>query len=297
MPRYPLFRAYPFPAALVLVAVIAVVDHATGISIRIYPLYFAPIALAAWFGRPSYGLWLPAICTATWLLANLSGFQPDWQPWIWVINTLTQGFAFAIVGWLIRTLRGRLRLEQSLSLTDMLTGLANKRAFIESGNRMLANAVRQEQPVAVAFIDLDNFKNVNDSRGHAEGDLVLQAVSASLRGALRAGDLLARLGGDEFVMVLANADGKHVAQLLGRIRDRTNQCMQQHAWPVTLSIGAVVYQVAPPDLQDAVQRADGLMYAAKRGGKDRVHVEYLGAGESYIRALRATPELQSSGHG
>lgn len=267
------YRVHAFPLALLMVAGIAGVDYITGTSIRIFPLYFGPIALAARYGTPRTASLIPWVCTAAWLMLNAPATRSGSPLLTWVINTCMQGISFITVAMLLKQLRMRLEREQELSLKDPLTGLFNHRAFFELGNGMMAGAERTGQPVTVAYLDLDNFKQVNDTLGHAEGDRVLEAVGGVLKTQLRASDLSARLGGDEFALILANT-GSHGAELfLRRLRLLLLERLEREGWPVTMSVGAIGYQKGPVPLQDALRRADALMYMAKHGGKNQLRIE------------------------
>jgi diguanylate cyclase (GGDEF)-like protein len=166
---------------------------------------------------------------------------------------------------------------QSLALTDSLTGLPNRAAFMQELGRAILRQRSHEEGFALLYLDLDGFKRVNDVLGHGAGDLALQEAGAALRGALRRGDLAARLGGDEFGIVLPCEARTNVPGIADRLRRAVRDRMDSHAWPVTASIGAVQFMTAPEDEEEAVTCADELVYAAKRTGKDRVVFrEYFG---------------------
>ena len=262
-------------AAAALVGGIGVLDLLTGVDIRIYPLYFIPIALAARFG-PGRTAWvIPALSTIAWLSSNLAADAMGWAPSTWAINTGTQAIAFFTVGLLIRQVHEHLELERGLSRRDPLTQLPNHRAFHEQGQRMITGAARSGLPIALAYLDLDNFKLVNDRHGHAEGDRVLQRVAEVLRAELRVSDLPARLGGDEFAALLYDADPEGASASLERVHAELNRAMNAEGWPVTVSVGAVCFRRAPNELREAIEQADQLMYGAKRDGKNRVVIHEL----------------------
>jgi diguanylate cyclase (GGDEF)-like protein len=266
-------RRHPLRVALPAVALIAWLDHATGVEIRIYPLYFLPIALAAWYGPPGTGWWMPLATTVAWSGSNALSGASRWGGVVWGINTVTQAISFLTIGLLIRELRRRLERERDLSRHDPLTGLRNRRAFHEHGELLAAAAARAGQPLTLAFLDLDNFKHVNDSAGHLEGDRVLRAVADVLRERLRGSDLAARLGGDEFALLLPNTGAPGAQTLLERVRAGVGERMHAERWPVTVSVGAIVYACAPATLEEGLKRADRLMYTAKGQGKNRVYLE------------------------
>ena len=145
--------------------------------------------------------------------------------------------------------------------TDALTGLPNRRAW----DAELERAANDEDWLAVAMLDFDNFKQFNDTNGHPAGDRLLKETAAAWRDQLRAGDLLARLGGDEFGLLLRNCDATTIAEVTERLRRSVSN-------GGTCSAGVAVG--APGESSDAVvARADQALYEAKAGGRDRVHVE------------------------
>jgi two-component system cell cycle response regulator len=159
-----------------------------------------------------------------------------------------------------------------LARRDPLTGLPNRRALEEELSRAVARAVRAASPLAAIVLDVDRFKQVNDTHGHAAGDGVLAAVAARAAGALRAGDLLARIGGEEFAVVLAGADLAAAAEAAERIRAAVAAAplgAEERALAVTVSLGCAEL-AAGEDGPALLARADARLYDAKRAGRNRV---------------------------
>lgn len=176
------------------------------------------------------------------------------------------------------------RLEE-LAHKDALTGIANR----QSVGERLRDAVREAQevghPLAVIFLDLDDFKSVNDTLGHAAGDDVLRAIAERLRTAVRAEDVVGRIGGDEFVAICADADAEGAASIAARIRAHAHETIPTATITVemSVSIGVAVYDPAtdePPSPDQLLIRADGAMYLSKESGKDRISVERRRAGRT-----------------
>jgi two-component system cell cycle response regulator len=153
------------------------------------------------------------------------------------------------------------RLE-ALLFEDALTGLANRRFILTQLGGMVSGARRHQRPLTAAVIDVDHFKAVNDSRGHAEGDKVLASVAHALREHLRAEDQLGRLGGEEFLALLGDTDAKTAPAAMEKLRASVAEV------GVTVSIGWAAWEGESAD--DLLQRADDALYAAKARGRDCV---------------------------
>lgn len=166
-------------------------------------------------------------------------------------------------------------LLQEQALHDGLTGLLNRVGLMGRLERALAHAQRHADPMAVIFLDLDDFKPVNDRYGHEAGDQLLQALADRLVGAVRKTDSVARLAGDEFVILLEGISG---AEALGAIADKIIEVATQpfelaaQTVRITLSLGAAVYNGGPLEPEELLSRADRAMYEAKRAGKNSYRV-------------------------
>lgn len=167
-------------------------------------------------------------------------------------------------------LNAALERERSLANTDPLTGAANRRFFVVVMQREIDRLRRYGHTFSLCYIDLDNFKVINDQRGHSVGDQLLRELVTTMGAHLRASDLLARLGGDEFAMLLPETGRAGAIAKLKRVRLDVAELMKSRGWPVTLSVGILACREAPGDLDTLVHAADALMYRAKMAGKDSV---------------------------
>ena len=175
------------------VMAIGVVDWQTGVALRVFPLYFLPVAYTAWWLSRRYGVGMALAASVTWLVSNVSAETSDSDPLVWGFNVGAQLVAFVTVGLLVAGLRQRLLAEEELNRVDALTGLPNRRAFRERREWLFSLMRREGRPITVAYVDLDNFKSVNDRHGHQEGDRALRLASEAMRKHLREGDVVARL--------------------------------------------------------------------------------------------------------
>jgi len=172
-------------------------------------------------------------------------------------------------------------LEQ-IALTDALTGLFNIRWWRDMGARLTAQSRRTGAGLAVLMVDLDHFKQINDSAGHAAGDRALRAVAAAIRHVIRDSDYAVRYGGEEFLLILTNSTvegarrvGEALQAAVAHVRTSTPAVPR-----LTVSIGVAALPEHGESLDDTVQTADNAMYQAKRQGRDRVVVAALPRGES-----------------
>jgi diguanylate cyclase (GGDEF)-like protein len=167
-----------------------------------------------------------------------------------------------------------------ISLTDPLTGVANRRSFFETGERLLMRANHAGQPTAVLMFDLDRFKRINDRFGHQTGDAVLTAFCRLAAAQLRPADLFGRIGGEEFAMLLPDADEQAALRLAERLRTTfaaTSHAVAGHAVAATVSIGVAISDGADLDLNALLKTADEALYRAKIAGRNCVRCAWQSA--------------------
>ncbi len=248
------------------------VDFLSGVEIRAYPLYFLPLSLAAWrLGRS--GAFLAVVAaTIIWVLSNWAAGMQYSAAHVWMLNTLSQTLAFGTVAAILSWSRSLLDREKALSRTDSLTGLANARAFHSSVELATAACKRNGRPLTLAYIDLDNFKCVNDRYGHSLGDALLKDVATILKNTLRITDSVARVGGDEFVVCLPETSQSQALPLLERLRAELAVVLPADECAISGSIGAFCWDVPLDSVDAMISAADQRMYEVKKGGKNRVSI-------------------------
>ena len=258
-------------AGTALVALIGWVDYATGFEISLSLFYLIPISLTAWYSTRSVALVICGMAAIAWLIADVAGGHVYSMPGLHVWNmSIRLGF-FIVVALLLAALRGAHAVEQRFARTDFLTGLLNSRYFTELAERELDRARRYEQPVSVAFLDVDNFKEVNDRFGHIAGDACLLQVAAALKHTFRSDDTLFRLGGDEFLVIAPGLDPEAAEARVVRLRADLTEGVEG-APPCHVSVG--VASLAPcGEPEAALREADDRMYLEKRRrkGEGRPH--------------------------
>ncbi|MCY3021492.1 MAG: diguanylate cyclase [Planctomycetota bacterium] len=269
----------PVPAArrwlhvavcLVIVALIGVVDYFLVTQLSCATLYLFPILWAAWRAgfAPSLLVALASVCA--WLSGDI--FDPRanvvWHFLVW--DVIMRASVYVILAYAVAALKLALDRESELARTDPLTEVPNARSFWESAAVELDRARRYQRPFTLAYLDVDNFKLINDQLGHPEGDTLLREVAGAIWKNVRSTDLVARVGGDEFVILFPETGQSAAAELLARVRSVLHDAIRKNGTPVTLSIGAVTFSTPPPSVDDMIKRADNLMYEVKRAGKNGV---------------------------
>jgi diguanylate cyclase (GGDEF)-like protein len=254
--------------AAVIVLLIGVIDHTTGVYLGLSVFYIGPIAMAAWYGGRLPAIWIGGLASLTGMIADLDpggglGFLPFW-------NAIVRLGVFLVIGGVVAALRRSLETQRRLAHSDPLTGAANARCFDEMAEKELARARRYRHPMTLAYLDLDNFKQVNDGFGHRTGDRVLQIVAETIQGQVRPSDLLARMGGDEFVILMPETNVEQACRAFERIHGVLESRIAASGWPVTLSVGIAEWSQEVDSIDRLFSRADSLMYQAKRDGKNRI---------------------------
>jgi diguanylate cyclase (GGDEF)-like protein/PAS domain S-box-containing protein len=170
----------------------------------------------------------------------------------------------------------RLQVEESRVQVDDLTQLKNYNGFKETAKLLLGLAARQGEPVTVLYLDVDDFKSLNDTLGHLAGDWLLRTVGGVLSGTIRSTDVAGRIGGDEFSAILLGASASKVEAFIKRLHGRLVGELRDYGWKNGVSMGAAVYLDSVPDCENALKDADALMHEAKRKGKNRLVYKEFG---------------------
>lgn len=259
---------------LMLLLIVGAVDwHHQG-PLAFSVLYLVPIALVALYGGRYGAIALCAIAAKIWFWVELNpGGHQSWAVATW--NTAVHVLIFVMVIKLIMDLKQAYEHESHLARTDGLTGAVNWRFFQETLTAELNRRNRYLYAISLAYIDIDNFKQVNDQFGHRRGDQFLQAVAAEMMHSVRASDLVARVGGDEFACFMPHTNAHDAQRVIDRLYQRLLSKTDESALPVGFSIGVVTDEIEILSVEDLLKTADKLMYEAKAAGKNRVVYQSL----------------------
>ena len=246
---------------------IIVADYVTGPQFSLTLFYLIPVGIAAWYLGWRNAVLNAVLGTLAWYAVDYTNGMSYSAEAVRYWNTIIRLGVFLVMGYALAMLRYVLNHERDLARTDSLTGVSNWRHFSELATRELSRARRYRKPITLAYVDVDNFKRVNDSRGHDAGNAVLCEIAAVMQNTFRLTDVVARAGGDEFVILLPDQDQKgarvaieKVERALGAMTDASNGV-------IGFSFGVVTANSAPMDVETMVQAADALMYDVKEAGK------------------------------
>jgi diguanylate cyclase (GGDEF)-like protein len=200
-----------------------------------------------------------------------------------IINVVAGCFVLGVLllRWLPLAIKERGQADQrasdleTLAAVDWLTGLYNRRQFESLAQAELARSQRYMRPLTLMMLDIDHFKKVNDTYGHATGDRVLQALATVCLATKRDADIAARLGGEEFALLLPETTAGAAAQFAERLRQQIRDCapvVEGEKLPITVSIGIAASSQTTAGVQPLLSNSDQALYEAKRGGRNRVVV-------------------------
>ena len=265
-----LSRGRVFALALASVLLISIPDALFGYEISLSVFYLCPVGIATWYAGRTSGVAIALVSTLSSLAEYFTAAPVLASPAIMAWNGLLHLGFMLTVAYLLDSLRSRVAIVHELARSDPLTGIFNRRAFLEHLQYRLDLAARDAKSITLAYIDLDDFKRLNDQGGHAEGDRVLRRVASTLRESIRRSDVVARLGGDEFIVLINGVDRTGVESLVAKVREALLRALDDEQVSVTCSVGCMRFPAPPPDADAAIRAADALMYKVKRQGKNAV---------------------------
>jgi diguanylate cyclase (GGDEF)-like protein len=260
-----------------LIGAVGLVDYLTGYEFAFSVFYVLPIFMIAWLTGRRFGIAASITSALIWLIADVASGNPYSSPFIPVWNTFIRLSFFVITTLLTSALRKANEREGELARLDYLTGAVNSRFFYELAQMEIDRSQRYKHPFTLAYIDLDNFKTVNDQFGHATGDLILCTMVSSARKFIRKTDVFARLGGDEFILLMPETGQESAHAVISRLQSGLLEEMRQNNCPITFSIGVLTCNIATPTTNELVRMADNLIYSVKNEGKNAIkYATYTG---------------------
>ena len=252
-----------------LIVLLGLIRALTNAELAFASLALLPVVGMSWLGGRRSGYAMTLLATVMWIVADLASghqFDPAWIPWL---NAVIRLVTYGLVVLFVAQVRSQFDREREHATRDALTGLHNRRAFVAAGSSEVERARRYKRHLAIIFLDLDNFKNLNDTKGHHVGDAALQATAGGLVSATRANDFVARLGGDEFAVLLPEIGFDSAVSVGQKIFAEVNHALDEFA-PTRASIGVAWFEEVERAFPAMRQAADELMYEVKAGGKNNI---------------------------
>lgn len=246
--------------------ILAVIDLLTPAEYVFSFLYLLPIAFTTWFSGKKAGFIISLVC-ATLLSRIYLHLGPLAAAW----NIASVFGIFTVVALAFYRIKQLLEIEKSLSRFDSLTGALNLRAFTEFVEYEIKLLQREFSPFSLAYIDVDNFKSVNDTHGHGVGDDLLKSVVMCIKQYLRGTDVIARVGGDEFVIFFPSTDQNKAKIAIKKIYESIAQLSEKNKCLITVSMGIVTSMSRACKFEELLSEADRLMYEVKKDGKNHAH--------------------------
>ncbi len=255
---------------LILLCVVAALDYLTGYELSFSLFYLIPIAIFTWFIGNAAGVAASFVSAILWLVVDIQAGVQYSNPGIYFWNTLIR-LAFFNITVLMLALGKALERERTFARTDYTTGIFNTRFFHILAQREIDRAARNKTPLTVAFVDVDDFKNINDKFGHTTGDRLLGIIAEAMQRHLRRTDIVGRVGGDEFAILLPEVNEDAARVVIPKMHRRLLDEIWLNNWPVTFSIGVITFLEPPQSVDQILSVADHLMYIVKDKGKNDIH--------------------------
>ena len=239
-------------------------------NVDLKPLLVIPVLLASWYGGRRTGAATAVFASISLLLASYflgAGTIDDYSV---VYDALVYFMVCIFISVVVTNFKKVHAVEKDAADTDSLTGLYSSRRFYSELKAEILRSKRYGHAVSLAYVDVDNFKKINDTLGHPIGDELLMRLSDCLIDALRSTDVVARLGGDEFVCLLPETAEAEARSAMSKVVRTLKGSMKKHGWDVSFSIGVVTFEEIPDDVGQAVKLADDLMYQVKNNNKNDI---------------------------
>lgn len=256
--------------ALGMVLLISWVDYLTQFNGYMTFFYLLPVGYGAWWLGRRGGLVFSILNLLTWGFANEVSDLLDLRPFNHYLVMLDRGLVFLAFTYLFSGLHQALEHEKKVARIDPLTGAYNRRALYDVISQEFKRFRRSHHPLSLLYLDIDNFKTINDTLGHKAGDDLLNKAVMSILTNIRSTDVLGRLGGDEFALFLPETDIVSAQNIAARLRACLLAEMGTQALPVTCSIGVIICLDLPHDVDELVRFADQLMYEIKLSTKNGI---------------------------
>jgi diguanylate cyclase (GGDEF)-like protein len=249
---------------------IACIDYLVSPEISLSFFYLLPVFILTWFVSRKAGFITSILSASAGVITSPSRNSTEISFLVPYWNAVVTLLIFLTVSYILFEWRSVMVKEKESARTDPTTGIANKRLFFELARLELKKVNRYRHPLTVIYIDIDDFKKINDTWGRSVGDNLLQKVAETIKHSIRETDIIARIGGDEFIILLPGSGYEPAKIVIHRVQNELLDSMQKNEWPATFSIGAVTFINPPSSVEAMIQPADHLIYLVKTNGKNQI---------------------------
>jgi len=236
----------------IIVIILGLFDYITGYEISFSIFYLIPISIAVVLSNLTIGLFISLLSAVTWFFADIYSGHIYQNIAIPIWNAIMRLGYFVLHSFLLNKfliLYNQVKID---SIKDFLTGAYNSRFFYEILKKERNKSMRTKKPFTLVYIDVDDFKSVNDQFGHLAGDLLLRTISEVVQNNIRPTDVFARMGGDEFILLLSECDFNTSNTIINRIKENILK-IKIHNWQVTVSMGAITYNSFTESVDDMIK--------------------------------------------
>ncbi len=259
-----------FSINLFLVFLLGFIDFYTGHELVFEIFFLIIISLSILLTNMTFGIIIVILSAFAGLLVDISYTEKYTSVMYPIMNNTFKLCYYIVHAILLSKLLYLYQQANDLSLIDPLTNINNSRSFQIQLEHEIDKSNRTKLPISLVYFDIDNFKFINDNYGHSTGDVLLQTVASRIIKLIRPMDIIARLGGDEFALLLPETDLENAKPVVERLKDEVLDIANKNKWPITLSIGVVIFKETTLKFDDMIKHADELMYQVKNEGKNNI---------------------------
>jgi diguanylate cyclase (GGDEF)-like protein len=263
-------NVYITSLCLIFICVLGILDQLNGYEMSFSIFYILPISIGSWYAERKSGFILCYFSAVISLVVDYTSRHMYSDQSILYWNALIRACYFVLISHLTSTVKYNYAIEKELARIDSLTGVMNLRAFKEISDALFKVASRSKCAISICYIDVDDFKVLNDTYGHDEGDRALCTIANTLKNYVRKSDSIGRLGGDEFAILLYDTNMAGAKMFTDRILKQLNVETKYYKSPIGFSIGVSFFSVTPSSSHEAIKFADTLMYRAKKSGGNQI---------------------------
>jgi len=261
------FTAMGFVLVLLFGFIDSLIDYRISFSI----FYVLPVILVTWYAGIKIGILFSILASVMWFIAAILSHKHEIPFTIVAWNSIVRLGFFIIISSVLHYFK----VEREKARIDFLTRISNRRHFEEILTDEIQRSDRYNHPLTIVYMDVDNFKAINDNLGHRAGDKILTTISSIITSNIRSTDFIARLGGDEFAFLLVETSENQAKIFIKKVQHELLMSMEAHAFPVTFSFGIVTFYAFTMNTGEMMHMADTCMYHSKKAGKNRISLKVV----------------------